>query len=89
MWVMIRTRSLTISAMLIFMILVVLIMAMSAPGWVLVRVVLDVVPMPNRCRPLAPGQCRRSHLARIVRIANLHDKTGYNMVLGVQLGTKI
>ena len=87
MWV--KTRTLTISAMLMFMILVVPIMTMLAPGWVLVRVVLDAVPMPNRCRPLAPGQCRRSHSARIVRIANLHDKTGFNMVLGVQLGTKI
>ena len=85
MWVMIRTRSLTTSAMLIFMILVVLLMAMSAPGWVLVRVVLDVhganaESLPTWC------QC---HSARIVRIANLHDKTSYNMVLGVQLGTKI
>ena len=50
------TRTLTILAMLIFMILAVLIMTMLVPGWALVQVVLDVVPMLNRCRPLTPGQ---------------------------------
>ena len=79
MWV--RIRTLTILAMLIFM--------MLASGWALVQVVLDVVPMPNRCRPLTPGQCRCRHSARRVRIANLHDRTGYNMMFGVQLGNKI
>jgi hypothetical protein len=77
MWI----RTLTILAMLIFM--------MLASGWALVQVVLDVVPMPNRCRPLTPGQCRCRHSARRVRIANLHDRTGYNMMFGVQLGNKI
>ena len=77
MWI----RTLTILAMLIFM--------MLASGWALVQVVLDVVPMPNRCRPWTPGQCRCRHSARRVRIANLHDRTGYNMMFGVQLGNKI
>ena len=76
-----RIRTLTILAMLIFM--------MLASGWALVQVVLDVVPMLNRCRPLTPGQCRCRHSARRVRIANLHDRTGYNMMFGVQLGNKI
>ena len=79
MWV--RIGTLAILAMLAFMILVVLIMTM----WALVR----VVSMPNRCRLLTPGQCWRRHSAPIVRIANLHDITSYNMMLGVQLGTKI
>ena len=56
-------------------VLAMLIMTMLASGWALVRVV--------------PGQCRRRHLARIVRIANLQGVTGYDMMLGVQLGTKI
>ena len=85
MWV----RTLTILANLIFMILAMLIMTMLASGWALVQVVLDVVPMLNRCRPLTPGQCRCRHSARRVRIANLHDRTGYNMMFGMQLGNKI
>ena len=52
-------------------------------------VVLDVVPMLNRCRPLTPGQCRCRHSARLVRIANPHDRTGYNIMSVVQLGNKI
>ena len=62
--------------MLIFMIL-----AMLASGWALVQVVLDVVPMLNRCRPLTPGQCRCCHSASLVRIANPHDRTGYNIMI--------
>ena len=76
------TRTLTILAMLIFMILAMLIMMMLASGWALVRVVLDVVPMLNRWRPLVSGQCQRRLLARIVRIANLQVITGYGMMLG-------
>jgi hypothetical protein len=56
-------------ANLIFLILAMLIMTMLASGWALVQVVLEVVPMLNRCRPLTPGQCRCRHSARLVRIA--------------------
>jgi hypothetical protein len=71
------------------MILAMLIMTMLVPGWALVQVVLDVVPMLNRFRPLPPGQCRCRHSARLVRIANPHDRTGYNIMFVVQLGNKI